>query len=755
MRRAVVVLGAALLAGGALAAIAPSALADAPTTVYVDPAGGGSDHDGCAGPANACGTIGYALSVVAPGGTVNVQPATYDEAPDVEQSVTLIGHDATIDSLTIGDAAGAVDVHGFTVSSAATPLVAINDSNPGVQISVHDNTLTGGANPQTAVAVSDNSADVAITHNVVTATTSGVALTGTEHPAVYAVTDNAFAITEGSGAAITLAAPGVADVLGATVTGNTGTISATGRAISESGAGAISVSAATPNRLHAENTSITVAGAPGVLTTLEPPTPFTATVTSGSTVDGVLDVTVSAPPGTTADELTLGENLDGGATYAGVPLLGTGPFHATIALPELDAQHPAVVHLDLAAADGAAGGPLSMTLDLDETGTDGSVLNTAAETPLSMQAVVNSPPTATPQSISVDHGAAKATIDLSSSVSDADHDPLTFAIVTNAAHGTATVDPVTGIASYAPAADFGGTDTFTYTVNDGWQDSLPATVTLSVDSPPTATVTPQAPHVALGASVALQLNATDVDGDVLGYWVGRPSHGSVRRSRTLLTYTAPSDWAGEATFPFSAKDGHGGKATGTAEVIVDRAATTLRLSVSPTRPTAAQHPSLTVHVSSAGNPDGLVTVGNTTTRARHGIATFSLPTYTGGVHTVSAAFNGTLTAEPVSRAATTFTVTRVASSLAMTTDPLQLTTRTKNATATIRVGAGPLTADSGAVTIDENGHRLASGTVRGGSVTVHLPRFTLGQHNLTVTYSGTDQIAPSSVVRVERVSLGR
>ncbi len=58
------------------------------------------------------------------------------------------------------------------------------------------------------------------------------------------------------------------------------------------------------------------------------------------------------------------------------------------------------------------------------------------------------------------------------------------------------------------------------------------------------------------------------------------------------------------------------------------------------------------------------------------------------------------------------------------------------------------------MTIDENGNRLAQGTPRVGVVTLRLPRFPLGQHNLTVSYTGTDSIAGSSVIEIERVGLG-
>jgi hypothetical protein len=46
-------------------------------------------------------------------------------------------------------------------------------------------------------------------------------------------------------------------------------------------------------------------------------------------------------------------------------------------------------------------------------------------------------------------------------------DVLTVTAVTNGAHGTVTIDPVTGNPRYAPAAGYIGVDSFTYTVSDG------------------------------------------------------------------------------------------------------------------------------------------------------------------------------------------------------------------------------------------------------------------------------------------------
>lgn len=64
--------------------------------------------------------------------------------------------------------------------------------------------------------------------------------------------------------------------------------------------------------------------------------------------------------------------------------------------------------------------------------------------------------------------------------SDVDSASLTFSRVSNAAHGTVTVNP-DGTFSYTPNADFNGTDSFTFLANDGLADSNVATVSLTVN----------------------------------------------------------------------------------------------------------------------------------------------------------------------------------------------------------------------------------------------------------------------------------
>ena len=65
---------------------------------------------------------------------------------------------------------------------------------------------------------------------------------------------------------------------------------------------------------------------------------------------------------------------------------------------------------------------------------------------------------------------------------DVDGDALTAFVVSPPANGSVTLDTVTGAFTYTPAANFAGTDSFSYQANDGTADSNVATVTLTVTS---------------------------------------------------------------------------------------------------------------------------------------------------------------------------------------------------------------------------------------------------------------------------------
>jgi cyclophilin family peptidyl-prolyl cis-trans isomerase len=76
-----------------------------------------------------------------------------------------------------------------------------------------------------------------------------------------------------------------------------------------------------------------------------------------------------------------------------------------------------------------------------------------------------------------------ATIPLKTNDTDADPgDTLSFAVTTQPAHGQVTINASTGVATYTPASNYSGSDTFTYTMSDGHGGSDTATVTVTVTS---------------------------------------------------------------------------------------------------------------------------------------------------------------------------------------------------------------------------------------------------------------------------------
>src|SRR6185437_7247106 len=169
--------------------------------------------------------------------------------------------------------------------------------------------------------------------------------------------------------------------------------------------------------------------------------------------------------------------------------------------------------------------------------------------------------------------------------SDADGDPLSVpaASVTAPAHGTAAVN-ADGSFTYTPAADFNGTDTFTYHASDGTALSTAATVTITVtpvNDPPAARDdnyrteedTPLSTTASKMAGVLA--NDSDADGDPLtAVLVTGPAHGTLSlNSNGSFTYTPAAGFSGTDSFTYRATDGVLGSNAATVTITVVRPGT--------------------------------------------------------------------------------------------------------------------------------------------------------------------------------------
>jgi hypothetical protein len=125
--------------------------------------------------------------------------------------------------------------------------------------------------------------------------------------------------------------------------------------------------------------------------------------------------------------------------------------------------------------------------------------------PATVSLLVNGKPTANADSYQTPYGTALSVAASSGVLAndvDPDGDILAASTVTAPAHGTLTLSG-TGSISYAPSPGFSGDDTFTYHINDGTEDSAPATVTVTV-APTTVPPPPGPTPACLAAQAAIK-----------------------------------------------------------------------------------------------------------------------------------------------------------------------------------------------------------------------------------------------------------
>jgi VCBS repeat-containing protein len=140
---------------------------------------------------------------------------------------------------------------------------------------------------------------------------------------------------------------------------------------------------------------------------------------------------------------------------------------------------------------------------------------------------------------------------------DTDFDPaiLTAVLVTGPSNGTLTLN-ANGSFTYTPAANFYGTDTFTYKANDGLADSNVATVTITVTSVNDSPVLGPIADATIPELVEFSFTATATDADLpvqeLTFsLVGAPD-GAVITETGVFTWT-PSELQGPGVYTFTVK----------------------------------------------------------------------------------------------------------------------------------------------------------------------------------------------------------
>lgn len=158
--------------------------------------------------------------------------------------------------------------------------------------------------------------------------------------------------------------------------------------------------------------------------------------------------------------------------------------------------------------------------------------------------------------------------------SDIDLDTLTYSVVSGPSNGTlSSFNTSTGAFTYTPNANYNGSDSFTFKVNDGTVDSNTSTFSITVNSVNDEPVSSNSSFTSIkDIAYSSSISASDVDLDTLTYSiVSNPTNGtltSFNSSTGTFTYTPNASYTGSDSFTFKANDGTVDSNTATVSITV-------------------------------------------------------------------------------------------------------------------------------------------------------------------------------------------
>jgi uncharacterized protein YhjY with autotransporter beta-barrel domain len=575
------------------------------------------------------GSAGPAVVAVTTPGGIATGTYTYVAAPTVTALSPSSGSAAGGTSVSVTGTGftgatsvtfGAAPATSFTVNSA-TSITATAPAGSGV-VNVRV-TTTGG----TSAAAAGNAFTYVATPTVTALSpdtgpaTGGtvVTLTGTNLTGATAVrfgATPASGFTVNSATSITATAPAGSGTVNVTVDTAGGT-SAAAPGNQYLYIGAPMVTGIAPNQGPTSGgTAVTITGTGFTGATA---VSFGASPASGFTVNSATSITATAPAGATGTvDVTVttggGTSATGAAdryTYVAAPIAGDRAFTVAYDTPtpiDLSTAISGGPHSSIAIASAPAHGTTSIAGDIvtytpasgyfgadsftyTATGPGGT---SAPATVILTVSAPAAPVAADKPGVSVPYNSSGTAIDLSGSITGVH---TSIAVATPPAHGTTSI--AGDVVTYTPASGYFGADSFTYTATGPGGTSAPATVSLTVGTPP-APVAADKP----GVTVPYDSSGTAIDlsGSITGIHTSiavatAPAHGTTSVAGDVVTYTPTTGYGGPDSFTYTATGPGGTSAPATVSLTVSAPVVILTLA---TLPDAIEDSAYSVQLTASG-----------------------------------------------------------------------------------------------------------------------------------------------------------
>jgi len=202
---------------------------------------------------------------------------------------------------------------------------------------------------------------------------------------------------------------------------------------------------------------------------------------------------------------------------------------------------------------------------------DGNGRTSTASVSISVNPRPNGSPRANSDALSVQEGSSGC-VNVLSNDSDPDNDSIRISNVWSAAHGRTSSSGSS--ACYTPNAGYTGSDSFSYTINDGRGKTASANVSVTVYPIPNRA--PRATADAITADenksavcVNVLINDWDPDGDVISITnVWSAANGRTSTSGSSVCYTPNTGFSGNDSFNYTIRDGRGETASASVSVTV-------------------------------------------------------------------------------------------------------------------------------------------------------------------------------------------